>query len=129
MELLKSDRDVRFTFGSYRQLSEPQQELKVKRIFFMNNIQTILQSRVLQKPQGRHMAHEWQAFAYKTWKDYSNDPKELPKLIRFFKLNVEAHRPYLDAAYNFCIDYTGPIPKLRLFYWKFWQLKKNRQGS
>ena len=71
------------------------------------------------------MQHEWQAFAYKVWKDCSGDTKELGNVMRFFKIWNREYRYLLDHAYSFVKDYTGPIPKLKMFYWKFWQLKKN----
>ena len=72
------------------------------------------------------MQHEWQAFAYKVWKELDGDPKHLPNLIRFFKIwNVSA-RGNLEHAYSFIKDYTGRIPRYKMFYWKFWQLQKNK---
>lgn len=94
--------------------------------FFMENIQAILKNKKFTKsPSQRHLAHEWQAFAYKTWRDYSGDPKELKNVMKLFSRYQATHRNFLDTAYNFCTDYMGPVPKLKLFYWKFWQLKKN----
>lgn len=98
--------------------------------FFMASIQDILNQRLqtLQNPsKDHHLKHEWQAFAYKIWMDYSGEKRELPNVIRLVKRHHETDRPMLDRAYNFCKDYTGNVPKLKLFYWKFWQLKKQKQ--
>lgn len=85
----------------------------------------IFQATVKPKSE-RHLKNEWQAFAYKVWKEYSGNKKELPNIIRHFKIYEKKHRGYLDSAYNFCKDYQGNIPKLKLFYWKFWQLMKGK---
>lgn len=74
-----------------------------------------------QKP--RHLIHEWQAFAYKVWKDYCGLPKELPNMIRFHKQH-QSKRNLLNDAYNFCVDYQGKVPRYKLFYWHFWKKYK-----
>jgi len=79
------------------------------------------------EPKPHALKHEWQAFAYKIWKDYSNNKKDLPRVIQLVKRYNENYRGYLDSAYNFCKDYQGPVPKIKLFYWKFWQLKKQNE--
>ncbi|QGH72355.1 MAG: hypothetical protein [Podoviridae sp. ctg2L5] len=78
------------------------------------------------KPNKKALKHEWQAFAYKVWSEYSGDKKELPNLVKHFRTYNTKHRNYLNSAYEFCKDYAGPVPKLKLFYWKFWQLYKNK---
>jgi len=82
------------------------------------------QGRVERKP--RALKYEWQAFAYKVWKEYSGNKKELPNLVRHVKMYNSKYRNYLNVAYDFCRDYGGPIPRLKLFYWKFWQLYKGK---
>ena len=77
----------------------------------------------------RHIQNEWMAFAFKTWKEYSNEPKELKNVIRFFKMYKDNYRPLLDNAYSFCSDYTGTVPKIKLFYWKFWDLYKKLKAT
>jgi hypothetical protein len=74
----------------------------------------------------RALKHEWQAFAYKVWKEYSGIKRELPNVVRHFKKYNDKYRGYLDSAYSFCKDYEGPVPKMKLFYWKFWELYKGR---
>lgn len=94
----------------------------------MQKISEALRSRKFEaKPHA--LKHEWQAFAYKIWKDYSGDKKELPRVIKLVKMYNEGYRSLLDGAYNFCKDYQGPVPKIKLFYWKFWQLKKSNEGK
>jgi len=78
------------------------------------------------EPKKNALKHEWQAFAFKVWKEYSGDKKELPNLVRHFRIYNEKHRKYLNSAYEFCKDYEGNVPKLRLFYWKFWRLYKGK---
>ena len=94
----------------------------------MDRLSTILLKRKTPK-KNRHLKHEWMAFAYKTWKDYSGNKKELPNTIRFFKKYQATYRAYLDIAYSFCTDYEGNIPKLKLFYWKFWELMKEKKSK
>ena len=95
----------------------------------MQQINNILSTkRIEDRAKERHLKNEWMAFAFKVWKEYSNNPKELPNVIRFFKTYKDNYRPLLDSAYNFCIDYTGQIPKIKLFYWKFWDLYKKRKA-
>jgi len=89
----------------------------------MDKIGNILPQHIEDRTNRPHLANEWQAFAYKIWIEYSGVKRELPNLMRFFKQHL-TDRPILDLAYNFCIDYTGNIPKLRLFYWEFWRLKR-----
>jgi hypothetical protein len=91
----------------------------------MKDLKDILKSKKF-LPKKHGLKHEWQAFAYKTWKDYSGNPKELPNVIRHFKRYNETHRHILDAAYNFCVDYEGRVPKIKLFYWKFWEIYKRQ---
>ena len=72
----------------------------------------------------RMLKNEWQAFAFKVFKDLAGDKKELPRHIRHFRIYEPKCRGYLEKAYHFAIDYTGKIPKLTIFYWKFWRLYK-----
>lgn len=90
----------------------------------MESILAVLKKKKIIAESKTALKHEWQAFAYKIWIDYSGDKKDLPKLMRFVKMHNEKYRRFIDDAYNFCTDYQGAIPKLTLFYWKFWQLKK-----
>lgn len=88
----------------------------------MDDIASLLQHR--HTPNPKALKHEWQAFAYKIWADYSGDPKELPQVMKFVKMHNDRNRAQLNDAYGFCKDYQGKIPKIKLFFWKFWQLKK-----
>ncbi len=96
----------------------------------MQQVNQILQNKNLTlemdaRAKQRHLKNEWMAFAFKVWKEFSNNNKELPNLIRHFKIYHVNDRALLDRAYSYCKDYTGMIPKLKLFYWAFWQFKKN----
>ena len=84
---------------------------------------------IAKRDKVRHIQNEWMAFAFKTWKEYSNESKELPNVIRFFKTYKDKYRPLLDNAYNFCTDYTGNVPKIKLFYWKFWDQYKKLKAT
>ena len=68
--------------------------------------------------------NEWQAFAYKVHLTLDGEKKDLARTIRHFKTYEPKCRIYLERAYQFCIDYQGNIPKMTLFYWKFWRLYK-----
>ena len=92
----------------------------------MDTIGSILQKKTIEPPRKGMIQHEWQAFAYKVWKEYDGDPGTLKNVMRFFKTWNMSSRSLLDHAYSFCKDYTGKIPKIKMFYWKFWQLKKNK---
>jgi hypothetical protein len=77
------------------------------------------------KPINKKMIkNEWQAFAFKVYKDLGGEKKELARHIRHFKIYEPKCRGYLEKAYQFAIDYQGKIPKLTMFYWKFWRLYK-----
>lgn len=81
--------------------------------------------KIERKPVNKKMIkNEWQAFAFKVYKDLGGQQKELARHIRHFKLYEPKCRGYLEKAYQFAIDYTGNIPKLTMFYWKFWRLYK-----
>lgn len=94
-----------------------------EQVIFMESISLLIRNH-LQKPVNpKGLKHEWMAFAYKVWKEYDNNKKNLPNIIKFFRTYNPTSRNLLDLSYNFCSDYTGQIPKIKLFFWKFWQLK------
>ena len=80
---------------------------------------------IAKRDKVRRIQNEWAAFAFKVWKEYSNDSKELKNVMRLFKTQWATGRGSLDAAYSYCKDYTGNIPRIKMFYWAFWQYKKN----
>jgi len=65
----------------------------------------------------------WQDRAYQIFKALNLPRTDLPNLFRFFKFNYDKHPGLIEAAYSFVSDYEGDTPKLKLFYWKFNQLK------
>lgn len=68
--------------------------------------------------------NEWQAFAYKVHITLGGEKKDLARTIRHFKTYEPKCRMFLERAYQFSVDYQGGIPKMTLFYWKFWRLYK-----
>lgn len=77
------------------------------------------------KTPQRHLKHEWQAFAFKVFKDLHGKPEELPQFISLFKRYNLTDRRHLEHAYSFLRDYEGYVPKIKMFYWAFWQFKRN----
>lgn len=71
----------------------------------MLNLQTILQTKDF-KPQTK-ITFKWQDRAYQVWKSF-----------------YDKYPGQIEQAYSFTFDYEGNVPKLKLFYWKFNQLKK-----
>ena len=86
----------------------------------MQTLQTILQTKDF-KPQIK--LTKWQDRAYQIWKAFALTRKELPNLFRFFKFNYDKYPGQIEQAYSFTFDYEGNVPKLKLFFWKFNQLK------
>ena len=66
---------------------------------------------------------QWQDRAYQIWKAFNLTRKELPNLFRFFKYHYEQDLGKIEQAYSFAFDYEGNVPKLKLFYSKFYSLK------
>lgn len=79
-------------------------------------------------PTKSGISSEWQDYAYQLWQELSNNRRDLPNLFRFVKMNFN-RRSSLDSARSFCSDYCGSVPKLKLFYWKFYQSKSGPGGQ
>ena len=88
----------------------------------MLNIANILPISLPQKSKGLH--NEWQVQAYQVFESLELTKKDLPNLFRFYKTFWKGYARQISTAYSFAYDYEGNIPKLKLFYWKFNQLKK-----
>ena len=76
----------------------------------------------VQKNKGLH--NEWQVKAFELYEKLKLSHKDLPNLFRFFKFNYPKYPQHINNAYSFVSDYEGNTPKLKLFYWKYSQLKK-----
>lgn len=90
----------------------------------MKKIQDILKDR--KPPNKKAIKHEWQAFAYKIWFDLGKDKKHLARVMVLVKKHNKKNRRQLEDAYRFCVDYNGRVPKIMLFYWKYWKLYNAR---
>ena len=91
----------------------------------MVTLANILQNKDF-KPQTKILL-KWQERAYQVWKTLHLNKKELGSLFRFFKYHHEQDLGKIEQAYSFTADYEGCVPKLKLFYWKFYQLKKAKK--
>lgn len=95
----------------------------------MQTIKNILDIKRFQKKPKGGIVTEWQALAMKVAQGLGCNQQELNDLMTHFKRNHKVHLRFLETAYNFTIDYEGRVPKIKLFYWKFFDLIKNKYAK
>lgn len=88
----------------------------------MLKIQDIIRDR--KQVKSSKITLKWQDRAYQMWQEFGLPRTDLGNLFRFFKLNYDKYPGLVEQCYTFTVDYEGNVPKLKLFYWKFSQLKK-----
>lgn len=80
--------------------------------------------RIIDQHKKPVLKHEWQAFCFKVFKELHGRPNELPQFMSLFKRYYESDYKHLNRAYSYMKDYSGYVPKVKMFYWSFWQFKK-----
>lgn len=89
----------------------------------MNNLADVLQNRLAELKEVKSnltTPHQIQG-VYFAKKLGAKKPSEYAQVIKLYKLAPQI----VESAYSWVIDYPNAHDLLRLFFWKYWDIKKS----